>query len=133
MSPDNIDKTISPVQGDVVTISYKNLAQYMIPVEPKVIRVRADLDWALVISNHKTDATLQQLNGKFCIKLEYLNSFFRSFAGRSNGKFQGIWILCSLEKASNEEVFRENIEKTGFEPFGRGELVFYFLGLFERH
>lgn len=43
--------------GDIVTFSYENHARRDLPVNPKIYRIRTDLDWQEVINNFKKEET----------------------------------------------------------------------------
>jgi hypothetical protein len=54
----------TPLQiGDVVTFSYDNYTRYSLPVDPKIYRVRPDLDWKDVLRNFHEQSQSQTLNG----------------------------------------------------------------------
>ena len=55
-----LNAELKPKRGDVVTFSYKAFSRRATPVDPKVLRVRLDLNWEDVLREHVRE---QALNG----------------------------------------------------------------------
>lgn len=49
-------------KGDVVTFSYKSYSSNSIPVDPKVIRIRKDLEWRDVMRSHAQELTMNGID-----------------------------------------------------------------------
>jgi len=61
VDPGNVKLPAKPIRGDIVSFSYEQYARNMVPVSPKVFRIRTDVTWQDVVRNETGEQLL--LNG----------------------------------------------------------------------
>jgi hypothetical protein len=58
LSPSSI-----PKQGDVVTFSHDVSSRRLVPMNPKIFRIRSDVSWEDVLAQHAREVQVLSLNG----------------------------------------------------------------------